>query len=361
MRKIIQLVYCLLAFFLLYGWTISSIPDDKDPVKSKKVKKQETVVVNIADSDSDNVPDSEDECPNIPGPKATKGCPDSDGDGIPDHLDGCPTIAGLAQFRGCPDSDLDGIPDNRDVCPYDAGPASNNGCPLLERKDDGESNRGTKVIDTINLDEERDLQIMRYERYIAEQELKQQEYISRLTSRMTNDNQANATAVVIAETDRKVPTGSIQNNNDEEAKKEVAPVAVTTTAPPANPVIALSTVKIDNAMYSSFKPKIEALLKNMRFQDGRVRFVDENKFFDALVELASYYKAYPEWTMTFHCFSNETDNAFGNKQLFSNRVYTLKQILVNDLNIPADKLRFTNDISNSSEVSNFISLEIAVK
>jgi hypothetical protein len=343
---------------MLCGWTVFSVPDDKDPAKSKKSKKQDIIVVNAADSDNDNVPDSEDECPNIPGPKATKGCPDSDGDGIPDHLDGCPTVAGIEQFGGCPDTDLDGIPDNRDVCPYDAGPASNNGCPLLAKKNESESSRGTKMIDTINLDEERDMQIMRYERYIAEQELKQQEYLNRLANSMaSNDNNA-----ATADSDRQASTNIVKNNRteDDNVKKEIA-VAVPTVAPPAEPVATLSTVKIDNAMYLSFKPKIEALLKNMRFQDGRVRFVDENKFFDALVELASYHKAYPEWTMIFHCYSNETDNAFGNKQLFSNRVYTLKQILVNDLKVPANKLSFTNDISSSSEVSNFISIEITVK
>jgi outer membrane protein OmpA-like peptidoglycan-associated protein len=359
MRAIMRLIYCILSVLILCGWTAFSIPDDKDPVKSKKGKKQDRAIVTVIDSDNDNIPDNEDECPNIPGPKSTKGCPDSDGDGIPDHLDDCPVTAGLEQFKGCPDTDHDGIPDNKDVCPYDAGPASNNGCPLpTEKEETGAASKTTKIIDTINLDEDRDSQIMRYERYIAEQQHKQQEYMAQLVSRMTQNNpDASANSVVNNN------NNSVEDNN---AKKEPAVTPPVTppanpVTPPANPETSLSSVKIDNVMYQGYKPKIEALLKNMRFQDGRVSFADENKFFDALVELASYCKAYPEWTVVFHCYSNETDNAFGNKQLFSNRVYTLKQILVNDLNIPANKLNFTNDISRSSEISNFISLEIIVK
>jgi uncharacterized protein YnzC (UPF0291/DUF896 family) len=345
--------------------TVFSTPDE-DPVASKKAKKTTTVIAKVTDSDNDGVPDDEDECPNIPGLAATKGCPDSDGDGIPDHLDDCPTIAGLAQFKGCPDSDLDGIPDNKDVCPYEAGPASNNGCPVIEKVEETRTPKGTRVIDTISLDEERDLQIMRYERYVAEQELKRQEYLNQLANNSKHNN--SETEVVIPAGDKKPVVSNIaeekqdkieekQNNVENVVKEEIA-VADTS---PVNPLITNSTVKIDNAMYMSYKPKLEVLLKNMKFQDGHVRFVDENKFFDALSELASYCNAYPEWTITFRCYSNETDNAYGNKQLFSNRVYILKQILTDDLHVPAQKLSFVNNISHTSEISNFISLEIAVK
>jgi hypothetical protein len=353
MKRFIRVVYCILVFtVLLWSSTVSSAQDND---QSKKGKKQDVVVGGVMDSDGDNVPDNEDACPNIPGPKTTKGCPDSDSDGIPDHLDDCPTVAGIIQFGGCPDTDLDGIPDNRDVCPYNAGPASNNGCPLEKKQtNEGVSTKGTKLIDTISLDEDRDLQIMRYERYMAEQELKRQEYIARLVAEKAKNN-ANPSANDAIDTNKKV--------EDTNAEKTVVVVTPTATPPvaPSNPGTVLSTVTIDNAMYLSYKPKIEPLLKNMRFQDGRVRFADENKFFDALSELASYCKAYPEWTVIFHCYSNETDNAFGNKQLYSNRVYTMKQILVGDLKIPEHKMVFINDISHSSEVSNHISLEIKVK
>jgi len=81
------------------------------------------------DTDGDGIPDSEDDCPMTPGLPEFKGCPDTDGDGIPDKDDECPEEAGLAEFNGCPDTDGDGIPDKDDDCPNEAGPAEFNGCP----------------------------------------------------------------------------------------------------------------------------------------------------------------------------------------------------------------------------------------
>jgi hypothetical protein len=354
MKRMIKLVYCVLAVSILYAGDMYATSDD-DPIASKKAKKTIAATAKAGDSDNDNVPDNEDECPNIPGPMATKGCPDTDGDGIPDHQDDCPTVFGLVQYRGCPDTDLDGIPDNKDVCPYEAGPVSNNGCPLPVSGGDNQPTKGTKVIDTISLDEERDLQIMRYERYLAEQELNRQDYLNRLASNRKFVDSEPSSKDQNSSDSKSGGTDNVENNKEKNEVVNIPPVT------PSNSLISLSTVKIDNAMYQSYKPRLEALLVNMKFQEGRVLFADENKFFDALSMLASYHKSYPEWTMIFHCYSNESDNMYGNKQLFSNRVHTLKQILVDDLNIPVQKLSFINNVSNTSEISNYISLEITVK
>jgi outer membrane protein OmpA-like peptidoglycan-associated protein len=82
-----------------------------------------------SDSDGDKVSDKLDECPEIPGVWAFKGCPDTDGDGIPDSEDDCPFEAGLPQFKGCPDTDGDGIPDKDDACPEEFGLVQFQGCP----------------------------------------------------------------------------------------------------------------------------------------------------------------------------------------------------------------------------------------
>lgn len=82
------------------------------------------------DTDGDGLPDKDDECPLIPGKKEFSGCPDSDGDGIRDSADDCPDIAGLAPFNGCPDTDNDGLADKVDNCPLEAGPEENFGCPV---------------------------------------------------------------------------------------------------------------------------------------------------------------------------------------------------------------------------------------
>lgn len=81
------------------------------------------------DSDGDGVPDAEDACPYVFGFVQFKGCPDSDGDGIPDHEDECPQQHGLRVFQGCPDSDGDGVEDRKDECPYESGFEQFNGCP----------------------------------------------------------------------------------------------------------------------------------------------------------------------------------------------------------------------------------------
>ena len=89
------------------------------------------------DTDKDGIPDKDDACPDVAGPKEFNGCPDTDGDGIPDKDDACPDVAGLKEFNGCPDTDGDGVPDKDDKCPDVAGPAENGGCPWPDTDDDG--------------------------------------------------------------------------------------------------------------------------------------------------------------------------------------------------------------------------------
>ncbi len=96
------------------------------------------------DNDHVGVPDVDDRCPDIPGPKENDGCPitannDRDGDGIPDNVDKCPDQPedkdGFQDEDGCPDpdNDNDGIPDNVDLCPNDPedfdGFEDQDGCP----------------------------------------------------------------------------------------------------------------------------------------------------------------------------------------------------------------------------------------
>ena len=81
----------------------------------------------VNDNDKDGVPNELDDCPQLSGSAALKGCPDTDGDGIGDNVDECPDAAGTAANNGCPDSDGDGVPDKDDLCPTTSG--SLNGCP----------------------------------------------------------------------------------------------------------------------------------------------------------------------------------------------------------------------------------------
>ena len=81
------------------------------------------------DTDGDGIEDKFDKCPEDAGPASTNGCPDADGDGIFDKSDACPNEAGSAKFNGCPDTDNDGIANNEDECPTLPGLPELNGCP----------------------------------------------------------------------------------------------------------------------------------------------------------------------------------------------------------------------------------------
>jgi outer membrane protein OmpA-like peptidoglycan-associated protein len=94
------------------------------------------------DTDGDGIPDAEDACMDVRGPRTndprTTGCGDRDGDGVPDPIDACPDVPGVAspdpKKNGCLlDSDGDGIPDVEDACPRVPGERTEdpktNGCP----------------------------------------------------------------------------------------------------------------------------------------------------------------------------------------------------------------------------------------
>jgi OmpA-OmpF porin, OOP family len=115
---------------LVYWWK-----SDKSPAPTPAVSLPAPPV--LADMDNDGIPDSSDECPNLPGKRDLKGCPDTDGDGIADKDDNCPDIKGLAKYKGCPDSDGDGIADPDDECPGIAGIAKYKGCPIPDTDGDG--------------------------------------------------------------------------------------------------------------------------------------------------------------------------------------------------------------------------------
>ena len=98
--------------------------------------------VELKDSDGDGVPDIDDQCPDVAGPRENHGCPvfaDKDGDGVTDDIDRCPDLPGPKENFGCPwpDRDGDGVPDNKDVCPDVPGPAENAGCPWADKDHDG--------------------------------------------------------------------------------------------------------------------------------------------------------------------------------------------------------------------------------
>lgn len=115
-------------------WAFKGCPDtDGDSIKDAEDLCPETPGLaefnGCPDRDGDKIPDKDDACPDIPGVPEYRGCPDTDGDGIIDPNDSCPKVKGIPAFNGCPDTDGDGITDAEDACPDVPGPIANQGCP----------------------------------------------------------------------------------------------------------------------------------------------------------------------------------------------------------------------------------------
>lgn len=120
-------------FFIPLGKWKRERDDDQDNVSNRKDQCRNLAGLwafrGCPDTDGDGVEDKLDGCPTEAGPKESNGCPDADGDGIFDKNDACPNVAGIARFDGCPDSDGDDVPDHQDKCPEVPGLKELNGCP----------------------------------------------------------------------------------------------------------------------------------------------------------------------------------------------------------------------------------------
>jgi outer membrane protein OmpA-like peptidoglycan-associated protein len=121
---------------------LKGCPDkDGDGVADKEDRcpdeKGSAALQGCPDADGDGVADQDDNCPNTPKEAKVdaKGCPlDSDNDGTADYLDRCPDKAGTAILKGCPDGDGDGVPDIDDRCPTQKGVVANGGCPEIPKE-----------------------------------------------------------------------------------------------------------------------------------------------------------------------------------------------------------------------------------
>jgi outer membrane protein OmpA-like peptidoglycan-associated protein len=94
-----------------------------------------------ADTDGDGILDPDDECKDVPGVEAYRGCPipDGDGDGVLDPDDECRDVPGVPAYRGCPipDTDGDGVLDDADECKEVVGVPEYQGCPIPDTDGDG--------------------------------------------------------------------------------------------------------------------------------------------------------------------------------------------------------------------------------
>lgn len=130
--KIIKFCFFLCCLMIGIDGFSQQILNKEKPGKKKNIL--------FRDSDGDGVFDSRDDCPNMAGPRALRGCPDTDGDGIADKDDKCIDVAGVDKYGGCPvpDTDGDGINDEEDGCINEKGTVENKGCPEPEKDSDGD-------------------------------------------------------------------------------------------------------------------------------------------------------------------------------------------------------------------------------
>ena len=122
-------------FFVLRAPILFKAPKDRDKDKVSD-KLDECIDIpgtwalrGCSDIDNDGILDQNDSCVTDSGLVKFNGCPDTDGDDIIDKEDDCPDTPGIPEFRGCPDTDGDGIMDKEDDCPEFPGPIENRGCP----------------------------------------------------------------------------------------------------------------------------------------------------------------------------------------------------------------------------------------
>lgn len=305
--------------------------------QSKKKKKKDIASNYKKDSDGDGIPDDEDDCIDMAGPAATKGCPDDDGDGVPNHLDECPDTPGLIQFKGCPDTDGDGIPDNKDVCPYEKGPASNNGCPILDKG----KTVATVVEDSVYRFNDEDMQLQRYEKYLYEL----QQFNASQVAAKNNYEHKN------------------YSNNTTYTDNEPAEPAITEPKTVAEPNV-VKEVKCTAVINGKSIPELEAMLEDIKFVEGRILFLDEQKCFNALNKLVIYCQTSIRYKkLVFICHSTDGSHNFSNSQLSRNRNQTLKKYLTksNDLTngLALEKLEFKiMENLKASTSSNSVHLEI---
>lgn len=139
-------------YWLKFTFTFNSIKYEREKVfmglKLLSISSLENI--DIIDNDNDQIINTFDKCPDIPGNICTYGCPDTDNDCLSDaeelrriygnaFYDECPELAGSKENNGCSDLDGDGIYDNIDICPKEYGKKYLYGCPDFDNDSLSES------------------------------------------------------------------------------------------------------------------------------------------------------------------------------------------------------------------------------
>ena len=282
------------------------------------------------DRDKDKVSDKLDECIDIPGIWALKGCSDVDNDGILDQNDSCVTDSGLVKFNGCPDRDGDDIMDKEDDCPDNAGLLIFNGCPdtdndgLMDKEDDCPEipgpieNKGCpyKLLHKVN----NDGVVLFTDTLTKSEELYQFSFLSKLENhlfQMIEDDGSGFVKVIVGP-DTIIAT---RNANNYYEYKYVAPV------------LEPETFEIELAEEEEII--LKAAFDNLEFETGKA--IIKESSFKSLEDLAKLLLKKPIWRLKISGHTDSVGKASNNLKLSKKRAQAVGTFMEKN-NINKDRL-----------------------
>lgn len=306
-------------FFALRAPILFKAPEDRDK-DGVSDKLDECIDVpgiwalkGCSDVDNDGILDQNDSCVTDSGLVKFDGCPDRDGDDIIDKEDACPDTPGIPEFKGCPDTDGDGLMDKEDDCPTFPGPIETNGCPykLLHTIDDmGE------ILETDTM--------FHNEKYYHFENLKAD----------------NSQLFMLGEDDNSEFIRVILGNDTITAIKNDKGYYYYKYLPPAPVVIELMEEE---------EEILKAAFDNLEFETGKA--IIKQSSYASLEELARLLLKKPEWRIKISGHTDSVGKASNNLKLSKKRSLSVKAFLIlNDVykeRIDAEWFGETKPIGNN--------------
>ena len=256
-----------------------------------------------SDVDNDGILDQNDSCVTDSGLVKFNGCPDTDGDGIMDKEDDCPDVAGLLKFNGCPDTDGDGLMDKEDDCPETPGPLENKGCPY-------------KLLHKVN----KDGVVLFTDTLTKFEELYRFPFLSKLENhlfQMIEDDESGFVKVIVGQ-DTIIAT---RNSNNFFEYKYVAPV------------LEPETFEIELAAEEEII--LKAAFDNLEFETGKA--VIKESSFKSLEDLAKLLLKKPIWRLKISGHTDSVGKASNNLRLSKKRAQAVGAFMEAN-NVNTDRL-----------------------
>lgn len=244
-----------------------------------------------SDVDNDGVLDQNDSCVTDSGLVKFDGCPDKDGDDIIDKIDDCPDEPGIPEFNGCPDTDGDGIMNKLDSCPEFPGPKINKGCPL----------KMLHSIDSMGTILETDTMFHGEEYYYFE-----------------NLKSDNSQLFMLGQEDDSEFIRVILGNDTITAFKNDKGYFYYKYLPPDEP--------IEIELMAEEEEILKRAFDNLEFETGKAKIKESS--YASLEDLAKLLLQKPEWKIRISGHTDNVGNDNNNMKLSKNRAEAVKDFLI---------------------------------